>query len=313
MSQILVVGSIAYDWIKTPYGDTGKILGGAAIYSSLAASYFNVDVSIVSVVGGDFKEEYFDLLNRLGIDTHGIEVKRHGKTFFWMGEYLEDMNKRRSLKTELNVLQDFNPVLEEQYRSPDILLLGNLTPTVQQSVLEQLDKRPSLIVLDTMDFWINTMREDLVKVISQIDVLTINDQEAYLLSGKKTVRAAAQEILKMGPKYVIIKKGEHGALLFGQNQMFFAPALPLYVVLDPTGAGDTFAGGFCGYLATTEDYGFENIKNAVISGSVLASFTVEDFGTHKLEKLTRRDILKRLNEFIELVKFDFPNPEKIFL
>ncbi len=311
MKQVVIVGSMAYDDIETPYGKSGKVLGGAATYSSLASSYFNVDVKIISIVGGDFKKEYFDLLRSHGIDLEGVDIHENEKTFYWAGKYYEDMNRRQTLITDLNVLEKFDPVVPESYKEPDILLLANLSPVVQLKVINQLKRRPNLIVLDTMDFWIMTMLEELTEVIEKIDVLTINDQEAFLLSGEHTLRAAANKILDMGPKYIIIKKGEHGALLFSREKAFFAPALPLYKVFDPTGAGDTFAGGFCGFIATTDDISFENLKNGVIAGSVLASFTVEDFGTKRLQNLKHQDIIERINEFIELVKFDFPEPTKI--
>ncbi len=303
---------MAYDDIETPHGRSGKILGGAATYSSLAASYFDVEVKVISVVGGDFKQSYFDLLKSHQIDIEGIDVKKDEKTFYWHGRYYEDMNRRQTLITDLNVLEKFDPVVPQSYKTPDILLLANLSPSVQMSVIKQLDAKPKLIVLDTMDFWIMTMLEELREVISQIDVLTINDQEAYLLSGEHSLRSAAEKILQMGPKYIIIKKGEHGALLFSKDKVFFAPAMPLYRVFDPTGAGDTFAGGLCGFMATTDDYSFDNLKNGVIAGSVLASFTVENFGTRRLENITQPEIVKRIQEFIELVKFDFPDSLNIF-
>ena len=312
MKQIVIVGSIAYDEIETPHGRSGKILGGAATYSSFAAAYFDVQVKIISVVGGDFKPEYIELFKKRNIDITGLEIKKDEKTFYWHGKYLENMNKRQSLITDLNVLEKFDPIVPESYKEPDILLLANLSPIVQLSVIKQLKRRPRLIVLDTMDFWIMTKLEELMAVFKNIDVLTINDQEAFLLSGQNTLRAAASKILEMGPKYVIIKKGEHGALLFTKEKIFFAPALPLYQVFDPTGAGDTFAGGLCGYLATTNDYSFENLKNGVITGSVLASFTVEDFGTNKLQNIKTDEIINRIGEFIELVKFNFPKTDKIF-
>ncbi len=312
MKQVLIVGSMAYDEIETPNGRSGKILGGAATYSSLAASYFDVNVNIISIVGGDFKKEYLDLLKSKGIDLTGLEIKQNEKTFYWHGKYSENMNQRQSIATDLNVLEKFNPIVPGTYREPDILLLANLSPIVQHSVIKQLNKKPQLIVLDTMDFWIMTMLEELLAVIKEIDILTINDQEAYLLSRQNSVKAAAEKILEMGPKYVIIKKGEHGALLFSKEKAFYAPAMPLEQVFDPTGAGDTFAGGLCGFMASTGTYTFDNLKNGVIAGSALASFTVEDFGTNRLQNIKQNEIINRINNFIELVKFDFPITNKIF-
>ena len=312
MRQLVIVGSLAYDDIETPRGRSGRVLGGAAAYSALAASYFDLSVNVISIVGGDFKQEFFDLFTRHGIDIQGVEVHQDEKTFYWAGKYYEDMNQRQTLITDLNVLEKFDPVAPEAYREPDILLLANLSPVVQYKVIKQMRRRPKLIVLDTMDFWIMTMLEELSLVLKEIDLLTINDQEAYMLSGKRTLRAAAEEILDMGPRYLIIKKGEHGAMLFSKDKMFFAPALPLLEIFDPTGAGDTFAGGLCGYMATTDDYSFENLKNGVIAGSVLASFTVEKFGTDRLASLKQQEIVQRIEDFIELVKFDFPKSSQIF-
>ncbi len=312
MKTVLIVGSMAYDEIETPRGRSGKILGGAATYSALAASYFDVDVKMLSVVGEDFKQEYFDILSNHGIDISGIEVKKGEKTFHWAGKYLEDMNQRKTLLTDLNVLENFDPVVPDNFKNPEILLLGNLSPRVQLSVINQLESKPKLIVLDTMNFWITTALDELQEVISKVDLLTINEEEAYLLSGEYTVRAAAEKILKMGPRFLIIKKGEHGAMLFDKQKMFFAPALPLYEVFDPTGAGDTFAGGLCGFMAFCGDYGFENLKNGVIAGSVLASFTVESFGTDRLRSVDEDEIYSRIDEFIELVSFNFPKKDIIF-
>ncbi len=312
MRQLVIVGSLAYDDIETPHGRSGRILGGAAAYSALAASYFNLGINIISIVGGDFRKEFFTLFEKHGIDTTGIEVRPEEKTFYWAGKYHEDMNYRQTLITDLNVLEKFDPVVPDNYKNPDILLLANLSPLVQYKVIKQMETRPKLIVLDTMDFWIMTMLEELSQVLKEIDVLTINDQEAYMLSGEHTIRAAAEKILSMGPRYLIIKKGEHGALLFSRDKIFFAPALPLSHIFDPTGAGDTFAGGLCGYMATTDDYSFDNLKNGVIAGSVLASFTVEQFGTVRLSNLKRSEILQRIEDFIELVKFTFPNTDEIF-
>jgi len=313
MRQLVVVGSLAYDDIETPRGRSGRILGGAAAYSALAASYFDLKVNVISVVGEDFRKEYLNLFSQKhGIDIKGIEIKQNEKTFYWAGKYFEDMNHRQTLITDLNVLEKFDPIVPDTYKEPDILLLANLSPVVQLKVISQMCRRPKLIVLDTMDFWIMTMLEELKQVLQKIDLLTINDQEAYMLSGEHTLRAAAKKILDMGPRYLIIKKGEHGALLFAQDKLFFAPALPLFEIFDPTGAGDTFAGALCGYLATTDDYNFSNLKNGVIAGSVLASFTVEKFGTDRLLSLKQNEIIQRINDFIELVKFDFPNNLYIF-
>ncbi|MCD6661377.1 MAG: PfkB family carbohydrate kinase, partial [Lentimicrobium sp.] len=277
--SLVVVGTVAFDAIETPFGKTDKILGGAGTFIGLAAGKLGVDARIVSVVGGDFPEEYLKLLNDNGVNTEGIKVIPEGKTFFWAGRYHNDMNTRDTLATELNVLADFNPVLPQSYMDCKFLMLGNLTPQIQKSVIEQLPARPRLIVMDTMNFWMNTAMDDLIEVIGMVDVLTINDEEARQLSGEYSLVRAARKIIAMGPKYLVIKKGEHGAMLFNENSVFFAPALPLEEVFDPTGAGDTFAGGFIGYLAKTGDVSFENMKRAIIYGSAMASFTVEKFGT----------------------------------
>ncbi len=304
MSKLLIVGTVAFDAIETPFGKTDKILGGAGTYIGLSASTFGIKSGIVSVVGGDFPQEYLDLLNAKNIDTSGIEIIKEGKTFFWSGKYHNDMNSRDTLITELNVLEHFKPVVPEEFKDSSIVMLGNLHPAVQMSVIKQMTKRPKLIVLDTMDFWMNIALEDLKAVIKKIDVITINDEEARQLSGEYSLVNAAKVIHKMGPKYVVIKKGEHGALLFSEGQMFYAPALPLAAVFDPTGAGDTFAGGFTGYLAKTGNISFENMKNAVIYGSNLASFCVERFGTERMENLTQKEIKNRLQQFKNLTQFD---------
>lgn len=304
MSKLVVVGTIAFDAIETPFGKTDKILGGAATFIGLAASQFDIDSSIVSVVGGDFPQEYLDLLSDRNIDISGIEIVKNGKTFFWSGLYHNDMNSRDTLTTELNVLADFNPVVPNNYKDSKVVMLGNLHPQVQLSVIEQMTEKPSLIVLDTMNFWMDNALEDLYKVMKKIDVITINDEEARQLSGEYSLVVAARKIHEMGPKYVVIKKGEHGALLFHDDNIFFAPALPLEEVFDPTGAGDTFAGGFAGYLASTDDFSFENIKNAVIYGSTLASFCVEKFGTQRMVNLSKDDVLKRLQQFRNLTQFE---------
>ncbi len=304
MSKLVIVGTVAFDAIETPFGKTDKILGGAATFIGLAASKFNVDAAIVSVVGGDFPQEYLDLLADKNIDISGIEVIKEGKTFFWSGKYHNDMNTRDTLVTELNVLADFSPVVSEEYRDADVVMLGNLHPLVQMSVLEQMNKKPKLAILDTMNFWMDCALQELKAVIKKVDVITINDEEARQLTGEYSLVVAAQKIHEMGPKYVVIKKGEHGALLFHGENVFFAPALPLREVFDPTGAGDTFAGGFAGYLAKTEDYSFENMKNAVIYGSTLASFCVEKFGTERMKKLDDKEVFQRLNQFKELTQFE---------
>lgn len=302
MSKLLIVGTVAFDAIETPFGKTDKILGGAATYIGLSASQFDVESSIVSVVGEDFPDEYLDIFRKRNIDISGIEVVKGGKTFFWSGKYHNDLNSRDTLDTQLNVLADFNPVVPEDFKSPDIVMLGNLHPLVQLSVLDQL-KRPKLVVLDTMNFWMDNSWDDLMKVIAKVDAVTINDEEARQLTNEHSLVKAARKIAEMGPKYVVIKKGEHGALLFHNDQIFFAPALPLEEVFDPTGAGDTFAGGFTGYLAHTDDISFKNMKNAVIYGSNLASFCVEKFGTERMLELTREDVHQRLEDFKSLTQF----------
>jgi len=304
MSKLLIVGTVAFDAIETPFGKTDKILGGAGTYISLSASTFGIKSGIVSVVGGDFPQEYLDMLNAKNIDTSGIEIVKDGKTFFWSGKYHNDMNSRDTLVTELNVLELFNPVVPEEFKDSKIVMLGNLHPAIQMSVIKQMTKKPKLIVLDTMDFWMNIALDDLKAVLKEIDVITINDEEARQLSGEYSLVNAAKVIHEMGPKYVVIKKGEHGALLFSEGQMFYAPALPLAAVFDPTGAGDTFAGGFTGYLAKTDNISFENMKNAVIYGSNLASFCVERFGTERMQDLSQDDIKNRLQQFKKLTQFD---------
>jgi len=302
--SLLVVGTVAFDTIETPFGKTDKILGGAATYIGLAASYFTKDINIVSVVGGDFPEEHIKMLNRHNINTDGLQVLKDQKTFFWSGKYHNDMNSRDTITTELNVLETFNPVVPEAYQNCEFLMLGNLMPKIQMQVLSQLKTRPKLIVLDTMNFWMDIAMPDLLEILTKVDVLTVNDAEARQLAGEYSLVKAAQKILKMGPKYLIIKKGEHGALLFNKEQVFFAPALPLEEVFDPTGAGDSFAGGFIGYLAHTKDISFANMKRAIIFGSAAASFCVEKFGTENLEGLTQKQVDARVQEFIDLVQFD---------
>ncbi len=304
MGKLAIVGTVAFDEIESPFGQTDKILGGAATFIGLAASQFNVDSTIISIVGDDLPQAYLDVLTSKGIDISGIEIVKGGKTFYWKGKYHNDLNSRDTLITDLNTLADFNPVVPENYKDADVVMLGNLHPMVQMSVIQQMEKRPKLIVLDTMNFWMDNALQDLLEVIKHIDVLTINDEEARQLTGEYSLVKAAVEIHKMGPKYVVIKKGEHGALLFHNGSIFFAPALPLEEVFDPTGAGDTFAGGFTGYLAATGNISFENMKNAVIHGSNLASFCVERFGTQRMETLERDEVNKRLHQFKALTQFD---------
>ncbi|GGD15588.1 PfkB family carbohydrate kinase [Hyunsoonleella pacifica] len=304
MSKLVIVGTVAFDAIETPFGKTDKILGGAATFIGLSASHFDIDATLVSVVGGDFPQEYLDLLANKKLDTSGIEIVKDGKTFFWSGRYHNDMNSRDTLVTELNTLADFNPVVPKNYVDADIVMLGNLHPLVQASVLDQMTVKPKLVILDTMNFWMDCALDDLLNVIKRIDVITINDEEARQLTGEYSLVVAARKIHEMGPKYVVIKKGEHGALLFNNDNVFCAPALPLEEVFDPTGAGDTFAGGFAGYLAKTKDISFENMKNAVIYGSTLASFCVEKFGTERMQHLSRKEVEKRLLQFKQLTQFE---------
>jgi len=302
--SLLVIGTVAFDAIETPFGKTNKIVGGAATYAGLAASYFCDQVKIVAVVGDDFPQSEIDDLNKHHIDTEGLQVKHGEKSFFWSGKYHNDMNSRDTLVTELNVLGDFDPIIPESYQDCEFLMLGNLTPQVQQTVIKRLKNRPKLIVMDTMNFWMDIAMNDLLETIKLIDVLTINDSEARQLSGEFSLVKAAKKILSMGPKYLIIKKGEHGALLFADGLIFSAPALPLAEVFDPTGAGDSFAGGFIGYLAKVGTVNFNNMKNAIIYGSALASFCVEKFGTEKLRNLTEQEIAERVQEFVSLSKFE---------
>jgi sugar/nucleoside kinase (ribokinase family) len=302
--SLLVVGTVAFDALETPFGKTDKILGGAATYIGLSASYFLKNSNLVSVVGNDFPQEHIDLLNSKGVDTDGLQIDKNGKTFFWKGKYHNDMNTRDTLETQLNVLETFDPVVPEAYKNCEYLMLGNLLPAVQQQVLDQLPKRPKLVVLDTMNFWMDNCWDDLIEALKGVDVLTINDEEARQLSGEYSLVKAAKKILTMGPKFLIIKKGEHGALLFNNNEVFFAPALPLEEVFDPTGAGDTFAGGFLGYIASTNDISFENMKRAVIYGSAMASFCVEKFGTERLQNLTDAEVKSRIRQFVDLVQFE---------
>ena len=302
--SLIVVGSMAFDAIETPFGRSDKIVGGAATYIAWSASNFTKPIQQISVVGGDFPQEELDMLVKRGVNLEGVQVKKDKKSFFWSGRYHMDMNTRDTLETQLNVLGEFEPVVPRSYQGADILMLGNLSPAVQLSVIDQMQKRPRLIVLDTMNFWMETALPDLETVLSKIDVLLVNDSEARQLSGQYSRVRAAKEIIKMGPKLLIIKEGEHGALLFHDDHVFFAPALPLEEVFDPTGAGDTFAGGFAGYLDNTKDFSFEGMKSAIIVGSAIASFCVEKFGTTRLKELSKNDIDERIQEFVDLVNFD---------
>lgn len=304
MSRLVIVGTVAFDAIETPFGKTDKILGGAATYIGLATSYFNVDAAIVSVVGNDFPQEYLDLLESRNIDISALEVKEDGKTFFWSGVYQNDLNSRITRDTQLNVLADFKPQVPSAYRDAEIVVLGNLHPSIQLEVIQQMTVKPELIILDTMNFWMEHTWDQLLQVIAHVDVITINDEEARQLTKEYSLVEAARKIQEMGPRFVVIKKGEHGALLFQKEQIFFAPALPLKEVFDPTGAGDTFAGGFAGYLAKSEKYTFENMKNAVIYGSNLASFCVEKFGTQRMQSLTSKEVQQRLYQFKNLTQFE---------
>jgi sugar/nucleoside kinase (ribokinase family) len=301
--SLVVVGSMAFDAIETPFGKTDKIIGGAGTYIAWCASNF-VPVKQISVVGGDFPQAELDALTSREVNLEGVQIKKDEKTFFWSGRYHMDMNSRDTLDTQLNVLENFQPVVPESFQDCEFLMLGNLVPAVQRSVIEQLRKRPKLIVLDTMNLWMDIAMDDLKKTLSMVDVLMVNDSEARQLSGDYSLVRAAATIMTMGPKYVIIKKGEHGALLFHGSKVFFAPALPLEEVFDPTGAGDTFAGGFIGHLAKTRDISFENMKTAIIIGSAMASFCVEKFGTERLREISKSDIDTRLEEFVQLVNFD---------
>ena len=301
--SLVVVGSMAFDAIETPFGKSDKIVGGAGTYIAWCASNFT-PVKQISVVGGDFPQEELDALTARNVNLEGVQVKKEEKTFFWSGKYHMDMNTRDTLDTQLNVLANFEPVVPESYQDCEFLMLGNLLPSVQRSVIEQLKTRPKLIVMDTMNFWMETMMDELKKTLAMVDLLMVNDSEARQLSGEYSLVRAAAAIMKMGPKYLIIKKGEHGALLFHSDKVFFAPALPLEDVFDPTGAGDTFAGGFIGHIARTKDLSFSNMKTAIIVGSAMASFCVEKFGTQRLREISKADIDARLAEFVQLVNFD---------
>jgi sugar/nucleoside kinase (ribokinase family) len=302
--SLIVVGSMAFDDIETPFGKSNRIVGGAATYIAWSASNFVKPINQISVVGGDFPKQELDALSARGVNLEGVQIKKDKKSFFWAGRYHLDMNTRDTLETQLNVLGEFDPVVPDSYQGSEFLMLGNLLPSVQLSVIKQMKERPKLIVLDTMNFWMETAMSDLEEVLLEVDVLLVNDSEARQLSSQFSLVKAAREIMNMGPKYIIIKKGEHGALLFHHNHVFFAPALPLEEVFDPTGAGDTFAGGFIGHLARTGDISFENMKRAIIVGSAMASFCVEKFGTTRLRELTKEEIEARVQQFVELVNFD---------
>lgn len=302
--SILSIGTVAFDTIETPFGKAEMVIGGACTYISYAASFFTNDLNISAIVGGDFPEEEIKALKDRGVNLDGLQIKQDGKSFFWAGKYHNDMNTRDTLVTDLNVLDDFDPVLPESYKSCEYIMLGNLTPAIQMQVLNQLDGSQKLVVMDTMNFWIDIALDTLKEVIAKVDVLTINDEEARMLSGEYSLVKAAEKIHEMGPKYLVIKKGEHGALLFSEGNMFFAPALPLAQVFDPTGAGDTFAGGFIGYLAKTDDVSFENMKRAIIYGSAMASFCVEEFSIDRMKTLTQEEITARIAQFKTLSHFE---------
>ncbi|MDP4866781.1 MAG: PfkB family carbohydrate kinase [Crocinitomicaceae bacterium] len=302
--SLLTVGSVAFDAIETPFGKTDKIIGGAGTYIALSSSFFMTEQRIVAVVGEDFPKEMLNQLEAKGVDLEGLQIKQGEKTFFWSGKYHNDMNTRDTLVTELNVLEHFNPIIPASYQGTEYLMLGNLSPHVQRSVIERLETRPKLIAMDTMNFWMDIALDELKKTMSMVDVLIINDEEARQLSKEYSLVKAAKVIRNMGPKHLIIKKGEHGALLFHGDHIFFAPALPLEDVFDPTGAGDTFAGGFMGYLASTDDTSFENMKRAIIAGSALASFCVEKFGTERLTEITKLELELRIDRFVNLAAFE---------
>jgi sugar/nucleoside kinase (ribokinase family) len=302
--SLLVVGTVAFDAIETPFGKTDKIVGGAASYIALAASYFTRNMHLVSVIGDDFPNDFLNTLKKSGVNLDGLEIKKGEKSFFWSGKYHNDLNSRDTLETQLNVLATFTPVVPEAAKECEFLMLGNLAPVVQMSVIKQMRKRPKLIVLDTMNFWMDIALPELMQTLAMVDVLTINDSEARQLSGEYSLVKAARRILTMGPSTLVIKKGEHGALLFNKEEVFFAPALPLEEVYDPTGAGDSFAGGFIGYLAKSEDISFGNMKRAIIFGSAMASFTVERFGTERLIGLSQKDVDSRVQQFVDLVQFE---------
>ena len=301
--SLLVIGTVAFDAIETPFGKTDRIIGGAATYIGLSASYFTKNINLVSVVGDDFPQSGMDMMSKRGINLDGLEIRKGEKSFFWSGRYHNDMNSRDTLVTELNVLETFNPQLPSGYQNPDFVMLGNLAPAIQRQVIEQLKNRPKLIVMDTMNFWMNTTPNELAKALKLTDVLIINDEEARQLSGEYALAKAAKVIMKKGPRILVIKKGEHGALLFQGDEVFFAPALPLEEVFDPTGAGDVFAGGFMGYLSSSNNRSFTNMKRAVVYGSAMASFCVEKFGPQRLTEIRKDHIQKRVGQFVDLAKF----------
>jgi len=302
--SLVIAGTMAFDAIETPFGKTDKIIGGSATYAAWSASHFTQPIKQISIIGGDFPQEEIVALQQKGVEFEGVEVVKDEKSFFWSGKYHMDMNTRDTLVTDLNVLAKFDPKVPESYQHCEFLMLGNLMPSLQRQIINQLKERPKLIIMDTMNFWMDIAMDDLKDTLTLVDLLMVNDSEARQLSGEYSLVKAAQKIMTMGPKYVIIKKGEHGALLFHGKQMFFAPALPLEDVFDPTGAGDTFAGGFIGHLAHTNDLSFENMKRAIIIGSAMASFVVEKFGTQRLKEINSADIMARLNQFVDLVNFD---------
>jgi len=304
--SLLTIGTVAFDSIETPYGKVEKVIGGACTYISWSASYFMNDIHLVSIVGEDFPKDELAALEQRGVNLDGLEIVKGGKSFFWAGKYHNNMNSRDTLATDLNVLADFNPILPEKAKSCEYVMLGNLTPSIQAQVLDQLDGSQKLIALDTMNFWMDIAMDELKAVIARVDLLTINDEEARQLSGEHSLVQAAEIILAMGPKYLVIKKGEHGALMFFEGKMFFAPALPLAEVFDPTGAGDTFAGGMMGYLAMTDEISFENMKRALIAGSAMASYCVEDFSLNRLKTLDKAQVITRIEAFKKLMDFDFP-------
>jgi sugar/nucleoside kinase (ribokinase family) len=302
--SLLVIGTVAFDSIETPFDKIDKVIGGAATYICYSASVFTDNIKLCSVIGDDFPTNVIEDLESRGVNTKGLQLLEGQKSFFWSGKYHLDMNSRDTLETELNVLADFDPILPDDYKTAEYVMLGNLDPGVQEKVLDQMTKRPKLVVMDTMNFWMDIAMDQLIKTIKKVDVLVINDEEARQLTNEYSLVKAARQIMSMGPKYLVIKKGEHGALLFHDKQVFFAPALPLEDVFDPTGAGDTFAGGFIGYLASSGDISFQNMKRAVIYGSAMASFCCEKFGPQKLQEITAEDMNKRVQEFIELIQFD---------
>jgi sugar/nucleoside kinase (ribokinase family) len=304
--SLLVIGTVAFDDIETPFGRAEKIVGGAGTFIAWAASYFTNDIRMVSIVGEDFPQSELDALENRGVDTSGIKIVPGGKSFFWAGRYHHNLNARDTLVTELNVLADFDPVLPPKYKDSEYVMLGNLTPAIQLSVIEQMNTHPKVLALDTMNYWMDSAMDELKEVLTHIDLLIINDEEARQLSGDYSLLRASETILKMGPKYLVIKKGEHGALLFGEGQVFFAPALPLTEVQDPTGAGDTFAGGLMGYLAGRDKLNFAVLKQAIVCGSAMASFCVEKFGTEGLRNLNPLQVQERLDKFTHLVNFESP-------